>query len=98
MTKRAHVGRRSVSGPSVASADVLEAARALFGERGYHGTSLKQVAELLEIRTPSLYNHMDSKSELLRSIILDTLYEVRAEFDQALAESTNPREQLFRAS
>jgi len=41
-----------------------EAAR-LFAARGYHGTSLADVAEALGMRKPSLYHHIDSKEDLL---------------------------------
>src|SRR4051812_34417524 len=41
-----------------------EAAR-LFAERGYHGTSLADVAEALGIQKASLYHHIESKEDLL---------------------------------
>lgn len=41
-----------------------EAAR-LFAERGYHGTSLAEVADALGIQKPSLYHHIATKEDLL---------------------------------
>lgn len=67
---------------------VHDSALTLFAERGYHGTSLRDIAELLSIRTPSLYNHMESKNELLQAIVLETLTDVIAATDRALAETT----------
>jgi AcrR family transcriptional regulator len=93
-----HRDRRSVSGPSVSSADVLDAALTVFAERGYHGTSLKDVAVLLEIRTPSLYNHMESKASLLSEIILGTLSQVRQDFAEAVDGVQDPVERLRRAT
>jgi AcrR family transcriptional regulator len=90
-------GRRSTR-RAVTTADVLDAAKTLFAERGYHGTSLKQVAGMVEIRTPSLYNHMESKSALLRAIVMMTLNEVRRDFDDALAATHAPQDQLFEAT
>lgn len=89
-----YIDKRSASGPSVTRADVLDAALTLFAERGYHGTSLKQVAERLNIRTPSLYNHMESKSSLLREIVLDTLDRVVVDFDRVTADVEDPVEGL----
>ena len=94
----AHTDRRSAPGPSVTRADVLDSALSLFAERGYHGTSLKHVAERLEIRTPSLYNHMESKSALLTEIVLSTLGKVVSDFDQVVAEVHEPVERLQRAT
>jgi TetR/AcrR family transcriptional regulator, cholesterol catabolism regulator len=41
-----------------------EAAR-LFAERGYHGTSIGDVAEALGVQKGSLYHHITSKQDLL---------------------------------
>ena len=37
----------------------------LFAERGYHGTSLADLAEALGIQKASLYHHIDTKEDLL---------------------------------
>ena len=55
---------------AVTPATVRDAATTLFAEKGYHGTALSEVAAHLRIRTPSLYNHMRSKQELLAEIVL----------------------------
>ncbi|KXF49852.1 TetR family transcriptional regulator [Rhodococcus sp. SC4] len=89
-----YIDKRSAPGPSVTRADVFDAALTLFAERGYHGTSLKQVAERLNIRTPSLYNHMESKSSLLSEIVLGTLDRVVADFDRVIVEVDDPVERL----
>ena len=41
-----------------------EAAR-LFAERGYHGTSIGDLAKALGVQKGSLYAHIDSKQDLL---------------------------------
>lgn len=63
--------------------DIREAALDLFLERGYHGTTMKDIGQYLGLRAPSLYNHVDSKQEILRTIMLDTERELLAEFHQA---------------
>lgn len=72
---------RGVVSPAV----VLDAALTLFAERGYHGTSVKEIASRLQIRTPSLYNHMSGKQGLLQEIVGDTTREVWQDFVEVTA-------------
>jgi AcrR family transcriptional regulator len=48
---------------------ILDAAEALFAERGYAGTSLRDVAERVGLRIPSLYNHFASKDALYAAVL-----------------------------
>ena len=45
--------------------ELTRAAARLFADRGYHGTSLADLAEALGIQKASLYHHIDSKEDLL---------------------------------
>jgi AcrR family transcriptional regulator len=76
---------------------VHEAALTLFAQRGYHGTALRDVADLVGIRTPSLYNHIESKQELLRRILLTTTEQVWADFQGAVDGVADVSERLRRA-
>jgi len=62
---------------------ILDAAEALFAERGYAGATLRDVATEVGLRTPSLYNHFPSKESLYAAVlergispVLDVLTEV----------------------
>ncbi|MBM9468340.1 TetR/AcrR family transcriptional regulator [Nakamurella leprariae] len=77
--------------------DVVEAALTLFAERGYLGTSMKDIAGLLGLRAPSLYNHVDSKQELLREIMVRTMNELLNSHRAVIATSADVVEQLRRA-
>jgi AcrR family transcriptional regulator len=48
---------------------ILDAAEALFAERGYEGASLRDVATRVGVRTPSLYNHFASKDALYAAVL-----------------------------
>ena len=48
---------------------ILDAAEDLFAERGYAGTTLRDVATRVGIRIPSLYNHFDSKESLYEAVL-----------------------------
>ena len=45
--------------------DLARAAARLFAERGYHGTSMGDLAEAVGVQKGSLYSHTGSKQELL---------------------------------
>jgi AcrR family transcriptional regulator len=48
---------------------ILDAAEALFAERGYEGAHLRDVATRVGIRNPSLYNHFPSKESLYAAVL-----------------------------
>jgi AcrR family transcriptional regulator len=55
-------------GPATAER-ILAAGEALFAERGYHGTTLRDVADRVGLRIPSLYNHFPSKDALYAAVL-----------------------------
>ncbi len=48
---------------------ILDAAEALFAERGFAGTTLRDVARAADLRIPSLYNHFESKETLYSAVL-----------------------------
>jgi AcrR family transcriptional regulator len=78
--------------------EIREAAIKLFAERGYHGTSMKDIAAVMNIRAPSLYNHLDSKQELLRDVIINDLDRLKRGYDAAVGSTNDVVEQLYRAT
>lgn len=50
-------------------AEMLTAAARLFSERGYHGTSMQDLADALGLQRGSLYAHIGSKEELLYDVV-----------------------------
>ncbi len=86
-----------ITRPAVTAAAVRDAALTLFAARGYHGTALSDIAERLGIKVPSLYNHMDSKQQLLADIITATTDAVWADFRLAIEDEPDPAEALRKA-
>jgi TetR/AcrR family transcriptional regulator, cholesterol catabolism regulator len=69
-----------------------EAAR-LFAERGYHGTSIGDLADALGIRKASIYSHIEGKEHLLSEIALAGALAFHLALD-ALPEDAGPAERL----
>lgn len=69
---------------SVSRSAVLEASCDLFAERGYRSTSMKDIAERLGVRAPSLYNHVRSKQEVLFAIMERAMDRALAALEESL--------------
>jgi AcrR family transcriptional regulator len=74
--------------------DVRDVALTLFAKRGYHGTTMSEIAAMLDVRVPTLYSHITSKQSLLAEIFLDTTDAVWAEYERAVADVEGARERL----
>lgn len=48
---------------------ILDVAEQLFSERGYHATSMRDLARALDLKGGSLYSHISGKEELLWRIL-----------------------------
>ncbi len=53
---------------------VLDAAAKLFSEQGYHGTSLKSIAEAVNMQAGSLYYHFSSKDQLMQDVLNKSIH------------------------
>jgi len=58
-----------------------EAAR-LFAEKGYHGTSIGDLAEAMGVQKASLYHHIESKADLLWEVARDGADAFHAALDE----------------
>lgn len=72
----------------------MRVAGRLFAERGFHGTSMRDLGDELGLQGSSLYAHIGSKNELLVEIIEDGARHFQALADGVLASGHPPREQL----
>lgn len=48
---------------------ILLAASALFAQRGYFGTSTRDIADAVRVRQPSLFHHFEAKHEIFRTLV-----------------------------
>ncbi len=74
--------------------DVVAAAGRLFAERGYHGTSMRDLGRELGLQGSSLYSHVSSKEDLLVEVIERGAERFQASAGRAIAASDDPKQRL----
>ena len=79
--------------PSLRRETILDAAIRLFQQRGFDGLGMRQIADCLQIRAPSLYHHFASKEDLARQA-LRQYREEQATRLLAIAERSDLSEKL----
>lgn len=75
-------------------ADVVQAAGRLFAERGYHGTSMRDLGRELGLQGSSLYSHIRSKEDLLVDVVQRAAELFEASAAKAMATEGTHRNRL----
>lgn len=75
-------------------ADVVAAAGRLFAQRGYHGTSMRDLGKELGLLGSSLYSHVESKQDLLVEVVEEGARLFEASAERALSEGGTAPERL----
>lgn len=73
---------------------VLEAAAALFRQRGYEGASLNELADILNITKPTIYYYVESKDRLLLDIKIQVQEQILAFMKTTVAETGTALQKL----
>lgn len=73
---------------------VLETAARLFNERGFHATSLDDIARALHVTKPTLYYYVRSKDDILLECVRSALGMMQAEIAQVRAAGGRALDQL----
>jgi AcrR family transcriptional regulator len=63
---------------------ILSTSAALFREKGYAGSTTRELAELLGIRKASLYHHIETKEEILYQICIASLTRIIDEISKSI--------------
>lgn len=73
---------------------LLDVALEAFASRGYHATSMNDIADAAGVTKPVLYQHFGSKRELYLELLEDVGGRLRDAIGKATSEAANPREQV----
>ena len=77
--------------------EIVEAACRIIESKGAAGLSLQEVAQAVGVKTPSLYNHISGKKDLLRAVVERTFRELFEAYRPALEDqNASPKERLRR--
>jgi AcrR family transcriptional regulator len=66
----------------------------MFNERGFHETSLADIAASLHVTKPTLYYYVESKEDMLAQIAAMALAETEAMFESALRDGSDALDAL----
>lgn len=76
---------------------IIEAAARIFSEKGYHATSMQDIAEAVNLQKASLYHHFSSKQEILAAILEQALDLINNQLEAVTCQSLSPDEKLRQA-
>ena len=83
--------------PDAAAERIRRAAVGLFMERGYHGTPVRALAQVLRMEAGSLYYHFPSKQQILVDLLDRILDDLLAGLARAVAGARGPAAKLAAA-
>jgi AcrR family transcriptional regulator len=75
--------------------DILDAAAQVFRQKGFHGASMADIAESVQLQKASLYHHVSSKQDILLAL-LDRALEMLFEQIDAIAKQPLPADEKLR--
>jgi AcrR family transcriptional regulator len=79
---------------SVTRDKILLAAAQIFQEKGYHATSMQDIAEAVDLQKGSLYHHVESKQEILLALLDEALDMIIKKLQEILARDLTPDQKL----
>ncbi len=88
-------GRRRLRERALKREAVIHAAARAFSERGYHNTSLDDLAASLEVTKPTLYLYVPSKEAILFECFRAGLAQIQGTLDECERADGPARERLF---
>jgi AcrR family transcriptional regulator len=74
--------------------EILEAAAQIFSQKGFHATSMQDIAQAVQLQKASLYHHVHSKQELLVSVLDQALDLLIERMQQVMDRPLPPDEKL----
>ncbi|WP_333831389.1 TetR/AcrR family transcriptional regulator [Pararhodobacter sp.] len=80
--------------PDTARGRLLAVAARLFREKGYAGTTVRDIAGALGILSGSLFHHFRSKEDILFAVMESVIAAMRRDLETALADAPSPHSRV----
>jgi len=77
--------------------DILAVAAQIFRRKGFHATSMQDIARAVHLQKASLYHHVSSKQEILLALLDRALDLLIASMQEVVQQPLSPEEKLRRA-
>ncbi|HLC01807.1 MAG TPA: TetR/AcrR family transcriptional regulator [Anaerolineales bacterium] len=77
--------------------DIISAAAQIFRQKGYQAASMQDIAQAVHLQKASLYHHVDSKQEILLTILNQALDLLIEDMQSVLASDLPAEEKLGQA-
>lgn len=74
--------------------EIIIAASQLFKEKGYVGVSVRDIAQAMDMKAASLYNHIENKQEILSVLVLGLAQEFTSGMARILEMDISPLQQI----
>jgi AcrR family transcriptional regulator len=77
--------------------EILEASAQIFSQKGYHGTSMQDIALSVNLQKASIYHHVSSKQQILFELLNQALDLLSEKVEGVIEGPGSPDERLCRA-
>jgi TetR/AcrR family transcriptional regulator, cholesterol catabolism regulator len=71
-------------------ADIVQAAAQIFRQKGYHATSMQDIADAVHLQKASLYHHVEGKQDILLEILDHALDRLTADISGVVDSDLSP--------
>jgi AcrR family transcriptional regulator len=76
--------------------EIVNVSAKLFKEKGYSAVTMRDIAQAMDIKAASLYNHIKSKQEILVLIIIEIAEEFTSVIDEIVASEISTIQKIER--
>jgi len=77
--------------------EILDAAAQIISQKGFHATSMQDIARAVNLQKASLYHHVTSKQEILLALLDRALDLLIARIEAVVVKPLEPEEKLHQA-
>jgi AcrR family transcriptional regulator len=77
--------------------DILQAAAAIFSQKGFHAASMQDIADAVSLQKASLYHHFPSKQDILIELLNHALEIIITRLEEVTSQSIPPEQRLRQA-